>query len=132
MNSFEPLGTGTAGTVRVHFLDEDVEVEAPRGSSLQAIADKGRLDLPFGCRTGTCGCCRIRIHEGLDRISAPDGAERAFLAALHAPPEDRLACAVRVDGDLALRRAEAPGHLASPTLAPGRGARGPRDIREAP
>jgi ferredoxin len=87
-------------TVNVHFLLEDLLVEAPAGTSLQDIADASGADITFGCRTGSCGTCRVRIAEGLENCSEPGPEERDFLKGLNAPPDQRLACQVIVQGDV--------------------------------
>ncbi|HEX9008965.1 MAG TPA: 2Fe-2S iron-sulfur cluster-binding protein [Holophagaceae bacterium] len=88
--------------VKVHFLLEDLLVEAPTGTPLQRIADAAGADITFGCRTGSCGTCRVRIAEGLEHCGAPGPEERDFLAGLAAPPDQRLACQVVVQGDVAI------------------------------
>jgi ferredoxin len=75
-------------------------VEAPCGTSLQAIADAAGADITFGCRSGSCGTCRIRILAGLGQCPPPAPEERDFLLGLGAPTDHRLACQVRVEGDL--------------------------------
>ncbi len=89
-------------SVKVHFLLEDLLVEAPAGTPLQRIADAAGADITFGCRTGTCGTCRVRLAEGASHCSAPGPEERDFLAGLGAPPDQRLACQVTVHGDVAV------------------------------
>jgi ferredoxin len=91
-----------SGPVRVRFQPEDLLVEAPWGTPLQAIADAAGADITFGCRSGSCGTCRIRILAGLEHCSAMAAEERDFLQALDAPPDHRLACQVRVEGDMDL------------------------------
>jgi ferredoxin len=91
-----------SGPVRVRFLPEDMLVEAPPGTPLQAIADAAGADITFGCRSGSCGTCRIRVLAGLEHCSAMEPEERDFLQGLDAPPDHRLACQVRVEGDLEL------------------------------
>lgn len=88
--------------VTVHFLLEDMLVEAPEGTPLQAIADAAGADITFGCRTGSCGTCRVRLTEGLSHCSEPGAEERDFLKGLDAPPDQRLACQVTVQGDIAV------------------------------
>lgn len=88
--------------VKVHFLLEDLLVEAPAGTSLQAIADAAGADITFGCRTGSCGTCRVRIAQGLHSCSEPGSEERDFLKGLDAPSDQRLACQVIVQGDVAV------------------------------
>lgn len=88
--------------MKVHFLLEDLLVEAPDGTSLQRIADAAGADITFGCRTGSCGTCRVRVTEGLDHCSEPGSEERDFLKGLDAPVDQRLACQVCVHGDIAI------------------------------
>jgi ferredoxin len=88
--------------VKVHFLLEDLLVEAPAGTALQRVADAAGADITFGCRTGSCGTCRVRVAQGLAHCSEPGPEERDFLKALDAPPDQRLACQVRVHGDMAI------------------------------
>jgi len=88
--------------VKVHFLLEDLLVEAPAGTPLQRIADAAGADITFGCRTGSCGTCRVRVTEGLGHCGVPGPEERDFLEGLDAPPDQRLACQVVVQGDVAI------------------------------
>ncbi len=89
-------------SVQVHFLLEDLLVEAPAGTPLQAIADAAGADISFGCRTGSCGTCRVRIAEGQAHCNAPGAEERDYLDGLGAASDQRLACQVIVQGDLAI------------------------------
>ena len=89
-------------SVKVHFLLEDLLVEAPEGTPLQKIADAAGADITFGCRTGSCGTCRVRIAEGQAHCGEPGPEERDFLKGLGAPADQRLACQVTVQGDVAI------------------------------
>jgi len=95
------MSAGT-GPVRVRFQPEDLLVEAPFGTPLQAIADAAGADITFGCRSGSCGTCRIRVLAGLEHCSATGPEERDFLLGLDAPADHRLACQLRVEGDVEL------------------------------
>lgn len=86
--------------VKVHFLLEDLLVEAPAGTPLQRIADAAGADITFGCRTGSCGTCRVHVTEGLAHCSEKGPEERDFLQGLGAPADQRLACQVTVHGDV--------------------------------
>ena len=88
--------------VKVHFLLEDLLVEAPAGTSLQRIADAAGADITFGCRTGSCGTCRVHVTQGLAHCSEMGAEERDFLQGLQAPADQRLACQVCVHGDIAV------------------------------
>ncbi len=89
-------------SVRVHFLLEDLEAEAPEGIGLAEVAEAVGADITFGCRTGSCGTCRVRVADGQAACSAPDAEERDFLASLDAPADQRLACRVKLHGDVAI------------------------------
>ncbi len=85
-------------TIEVHFLLEDLLVEAPAGARLQEVVDACGADISFGCRSGSCGTCRVRVARGLEACSPPGAEERDFLAGLHAPGDHRLACLVTLHG----------------------------------
>ena len=89
-------------SVRVHFLLEDLEAEAPGGCGLADVAEAVGADITFGCRTGSCGTCRVRVTRGLEACSPPDAEERDFLKGLGAPSDQRLACRVKLHGDVAI------------------------------
>ncbi|BDU71041.1 2Fe-2S iron-sulfur cluster-binding protein [Mesoterricola silvestris] len=89
-----------AELARVRFLPEDLLVEAPAGTPLQAIADASGADITFGCRNGSCGTCRVRILAGLEHCSPKGPEERDFLRGVEAPPDQRLACQFAVNGDV--------------------------------
>ncbi len=86
--------------MKIHFLLDDLLVEAPAGTPLQRIADAAGADITFGCRTGSCGTCRVRMAAGLANCSEPGPEERDFLMGLDAPADQRLACQVTVQGDV--------------------------------
>jgi ferredoxin len=90
--------------VRVHFLWDDLVVQAPAGTPLQDIVDASGADVTFGCRAGSCGTCRVRVTRGLENCSPATAEERDFLAGLEASSDHRLACKVTVNGDIDLER----------------------------
>lgn len=55
----------------------------------------------FGCRTGLCGTCLVKV---VGEILSPEAEEREILAIL--APDDvqaRLACQIKLTGDIAIR-----------------------------
>lgn len=58
--------------------------------------------LEFDCRKADCGICIIRVKEGAENLSPPTLAEADFLKAMHAAPNERLACQCRAFGPLTL------------------------------
>ena len=69
------------GPVQVRFLPEDLLVEAPWGTPLQAIADAAGADITFGCRSGSCGTCRVRKRSGTVEMNHQGGIEEEEIAA---------------------------------------------------
>ena len=98
MNTHDP-GEGFA---LVHFTLEDMDVEVPVDSSFIDIVDACGADVTFGCRTGTCGTCRVRVESGGANLSPPDAEERDFLASIEALPDERLGCQCRVRGNVVI------------------------------
>ena len=86
--------------VKVHFLRDDLLVEAPTGTTLLDIAEATGADITFGCRSGSCGTCRIQVIRGIEQCSPMTAEERDFLAGLDVPSDQRLACQVTVLGDV--------------------------------
>jgi ferredoxin len=87
-----------SAALEIHFLLDDLLVEAPEGCRLQEVVDACGADISFGCRSGSCGTCRVRVVRGLDHCPPPNAEERDFLAALDAPPDHRLACQLTLAG----------------------------------
>jgi len=70
------------------------------GLGLQALAQREQTALEFDCRKSDCGICIIRVEAGAEHLTAPTAAEADFLKAMRADPDERLACQVRVMGDV--------------------------------
>lgn len=95
--------------IEVRFLGQDLVVQAPAGTNLADIIEASGADVPLGCRTGSCGICRIRVAKGLEYCSSAEAEERDFLASIGAPSDQRLACQVRVMGNMDVASPDADG-----------------------
>ncbi len=80
------------------FASEYPAVELDHGDNLAEHLDVGNSPLLFGCRTGICGTCLVRV-EGT--LPPPSDDERELLEVL-APedPQARLACQIELVGDI--------------------------------
>jgi ferredoxin len=87
---------------KVCFILEDLEVEVPNGAKLAEVVDAAGADVTFGCRSGTCGTCRVRVVEGASRLSPPTPEERDFLSSLGAAADERLGCQFCILGDVTI------------------------------
>jgi 8-oxo-dGTP diphosphatase len=93
---------GAAGPARVCFQASGRSVAVPAGTLLEEASARAGACLPFGCRVGTCGACRVVVRAGAGKLSRPTRAERAALAEMGAAPGERLACLARALGDVVI------------------------------
>jgi 2Fe-2S ferredoxin len=88
---------------RIRFVrrNGDVVVTAPVGTDLLRAALDAEVGLASSCGgEGTCKACRVEVLSGAERLSAPTERERGALAAAKSAPNERLACAARLMGDV--------------------------------
>jgi ferredoxin len=52
------------------------QVEVPDGSRVKPAAEK--LGIPFGCRQGICGTCKIEVLEGSENLDELNEQEEAM------------------------------------------------------
>jgi len=76
-----------------------MEVDVDPGITLIDLATEVECDITFGCRSGTCGTCRIRVVDGAQNLSAMKAEEKEFLTGFQARPDERLGCQVTIEGD---------------------------------
>lgn len=84
---------------KVSFFDESfAPVELAEGAALSEHLDVGNSPLLFGCRTGICGTCLLRVEGALP----PASEEERELVDMLAPgdPSARLGCQIRLVGDI--------------------------------
>ncbi|UJR53379.1 2Fe-2S iron-sulfur cluster-binding protein [Dickeya zeae] len=62
-----------------------------------------RDNMKFGCKTGNCGICRIKILSGMENITSRTSKEKRLFKALEIEDNDiRLACQCKITGDVTL------------------------------
>jgi 2Fe-2S ferredoxin len=84
---------------RVHFVDVDLSVEVPVGSSILTAARAVRA--PEGSRCGgvcACSTCHVYVLSGSERLSPPtdDELDLLLLSARERRESSRLGCQARV------------------------------------
>jgi ferredoxin len=47
--------------VQLHFLPDDVKVEAEPGEALLKVADRAGVLIPTGCLMGSCHACEVEM-----------------------------------------------------------------------
>jgi ferredoxin len=51
-------------TVQVHFLPDDITIEAQPGEPLLEVAEKAGVFIPTGCLMGSCHACEVELDDG--------------------------------------------------------------------
>ncbi|MBF2004804.1 2Fe-2S iron-sulfur cluster-binding protein [Chlorogloeopsis fritschii PCC 9212] len=51
-------------SVRVHFLPDDITVDAEVGEPLLDVADRAGVLIPTGCLMGSCYACAVELEDG--------------------------------------------------------------------
>lgn len=73
-----------------------------KGLGLQALCARNETGIEYDCRKADCGICVIKIKNGQQNISEKTSAEADFLTAMRADDDERLACQLRMFGDVEL------------------------------
>jgi ferredoxin len=51
-------------SICIHFLPDDVTVEAEPGEPLLEVADRAGVYIPTGCLMGSCHACEVEVEGG--------------------------------------------------------------------
>ncbi len=50
-------------TIRVHFLPDDVTIDAEVGEPILDVADRAGVFIPTGCLMGSCHACTVELED---------------------------------------------------------------------
>ena len=78
-------------------------IAVKKGTALVDVADTHETGLDFGCRDGVCGTCVVTVLRGTENLSPPDFKEKDTLENFDAEPGQRLACQVKILGDVEIQ-----------------------------
>ena len=76
-------------TVCVHFLPNDVTIDAEPGEPLLQVASRAGITIPTGCLMGSCHACEVEIDGGeaiCSCISAVPAGRSTLTVNLYADP----------------------------------------------
>jgi ferredoxin len=90
-------------SIKIQWRDGVESFNLRRGLGLQVLAAKFKTPLEFDCRKADCGVCVVKILGDSQGLSPIRFEERDFLKAMHADPDERLACQCRVTGDVSFK-----------------------------
>ncbi|MBW4613094.1 MAG: 2Fe-2S iron-sulfur cluster binding domain-containing protein [Desmonostoc vinosum HA7617-LM4] len=51
-------------SIRIHFLPDDITVDAEVGEALLDVADRAGVLIPTGCLMGSCHACSVELEDG--------------------------------------------------------------------
>ena len=86
---------------KVRFIEQDIEVEVPVGSSILDAAKKGHAPEGDACG-GVCACstCHVYVEEGLGLLSEAEEEEEDILdKAFDVRMSSRLGCQAKIESD---------------------------------
>jgi ferredoxin len=82
---------------KITLKDPHQEEESRDGESIQEVCED-KFNIPFGCKDGICGTCRIKVLEGNENLSEKNEQEKDMFPE---DPTERLACQCTLkDGDV--------------------------------
>jgi adenylate cyclase len=90
---------------RITFSANGQTLDVEMGASMLEACQSTDTPIPFGCTVGSCGTCAIVLEAGAENTSEQDEEERETLEMVTDAEGARLACQIRVQGDLTVRAA---------------------------
>lgn len=102
-NGIEPENRDTSDFImaKVLFVDQNLEVEVPVGSSILTAAKK--IGAPEGDACGgvcACSTCHVYVDEGADLLSEAEEEEEDILdKAFDVRMQSRLGCQAKIESD---------------------------------
>jgi ferredoxin len=99
-------------TYEAHLYRAQKEVEladSSEGRNLMDSVESLGMKLPYGCRAGSCGICRVEVLSGMEYLEEKNFVEEDTLERCADPSHVRLACQLRVkagaSGIISLKKA---------------------------
>jgi 2Fe-2S ferredoxin len=84
----------------VRFLPSGYETQVKTGTALVDTCDEHpEAEVPFSCRSASCGTCRVRVKEGMELLSRPQDDELDVLDVFGDGKDVRLCCQIQVVGE---------------------------------
>jgi len=97
----------------VDHLGQQQTVAAAEGGAFVKLCDAADAPVPFHCRRGNCGTCRIAILEGSGELLPAAAQERSVLDIFGLSPQQyRLACLAQMRAGLGILRVRPLGRRA--------------------
>ncbi len=86
---------------RLRFEPSGKEIDVSKGARFIDITDAHPdAQVPYACRSASCGTCRVEVVEGLGAMAAADDDELEVLEAFGNEKDVRLCCQLRLAEDV--------------------------------
>ena len=92
---------------KITFADNDSSIEVEAGSSLHDACEAAGAPIPFSCTVGACGTCVCTVEVGAENVNPIDDDEESTVSMTTDQEGVRLACQLRVNGDITVRATDA-------------------------
>lgn len=90
---------------KIHLFKEQREIDCPEGRSILEASLAAQINHTHACGgQGKCSTCRVSVSEGLENCSSRNDVEQGIADQLNFPPEVRLACQTKINGNITIRR----------------------------
>lgn len=90
---------------KIHLFKEQREIDCPEGSSILEASLAAQINHKHACGgQGKCSSCRVSISKGLENCNSRNDVEHRIANQLKFPPEIRLACQTKINGNISIRR----------------------------
>ncbi len=77
-------------------------IDVPQDKNLSEVVDITSSPILFGCRTGICATCIVKVHTGSENLSLMDEDEKEVIEINTNESDCRLACCLKLKGDVTL------------------------------
>lgn len=85
---------------KVRFEPSGFEVEVAPGTALVDVCDDHpEAEVPFSCRSASCGTCRCQVVSGMEALSKAEDDELDVLEVFGDGADVRLCCQIKLTGD---------------------------------
>lgn len=85
---------------RIRFEPSGFETDALVGAVIVDLTDEHpAAEVPYSCRSASCGTCRVEVIEGLEALSPIEDDEREVLEVFEGADNVRLCCQIRLAHD---------------------------------
>lgn len=83
--------------IKLVFQPSGFEIDVSVNSRIVDVCDDNpRSEVPFSCRSASCGTCRVAVVQGGEAFPKPESDEEGVLEMFGSEPGVRLACQLRI------------------------------------